>query len=38
MKEYTELDELKTKIIQKLGYDNLNMALLLFKEYKDIGE
>ncbi len=34
--ELTKLDELKNKIISKLGYENLNKALELFEEYKNI--
>lgn len=34
--EFTPLDAFKNKVISKLGYENLNAALLLFEEYKTI--
>ncbi len=35
-KEFTPLDEFKNKIVQVLGYDNLQATLNLFKEYKNV--
>jgi len=34
--QFTPLDEFKNKVISKLGYKNLNAALLLFDEYKTL--
>jgi hypothetical protein len=34
--EFTKLDELRHKIIQKIGYDKLQVVLDLFNEYKSL--
>lgn len=35
-KDFSTLDLFTTKVIQKLGHENLKVALELFKEFKDI--
>lgn len=35
-KDFTEMDKFRNKVISKLGYEKLNIAMQLFEEFKQI--